>query len=274
MEFIKDNETLRGYLGNVIAEAPGESSYYAKVLPWLKAAEQWLINEIIGTYLPTLVAREQSDAFKAAASATAQYAMYLTVPSLDLVLTANGYAVASNENIAPASKERVDRLRESLLAGRDQSIDQLLLQLLQSKEWRQTEQGRWFTGSVFMRPGDVSPDCSYSNFINFRDKVEPHEQSLVGKTLSQELWSALLGRRHSNPLPADTQLVQGVKSMLSALAQGKEITNRWEAVSRIVEYIKAHAADFPEWEKSPTAQLYQPNATFFENKKNSTGYWW
>lgn len=41
------------------------------------------------------------------------------LPLLDLVLTANGFAVVSNENLAPASKDRVQSLRSSLLALSD-----------------------------------------------------------------------------------------------------------------------------------------------------------
>lgn len=36
------------------------------------------------------------------------------VPSLDLVLTPNGFGIVSNQNVAPASRDRVARLIASL----------------------------------------------------------------------------------------------------------------------------------------------------------------
>lgn len=48
------------------------------------------------------------------------------IPSLDLVLTPNGFGVVSTQNIAPASKERVDRLIGSLADYRDECIGNIL----------------------------------------------------------------------------------------------------------------------------------------------------
>ena len=46
------------------------------------------------------------------------------VPHLDLILTPNGFGIVNNSNIAPASKERVERLIASLLSNRDDEIEE------------------------------------------------------------------------------------------------------------------------------------------------------
>ena len=38
----------------------------------------------------------------------------IAIPSLDLVLTTNGFGIVSNQNVVPASRERVDALISSL----------------------------------------------------------------------------------------------------------------------------------------------------------------
>ena len=47
-----------------------------------------------------------------------------TIPHLDLILTPNGFGIVNNYNIAPASKERVERLIASLLSNRDDEIEE------------------------------------------------------------------------------------------------------------------------------------------------------
>ena len=50
----------------------------------------------------------------------------LAIPHLDLVLTDNGFGVVSNQNVAPASAERVNRLIQQVQQSLDDTIDELL----------------------------------------------------------------------------------------------------------------------------------------------------
>lgn len=45
------------------------------------------------------------------------------IPHLDIILTPNGFGIVNNSNIAPASKERVERLINSLLDNLDNEIE-------------------------------------------------------------------------------------------------------------------------------------------------------
>ena len=56
------------------------------------------------------------------------------VPQLDLILTANGFGVVSNQNVAPASRERVNALIEQLRIDESEAFDMLLAELLQN-DW-------------------------------------------------------------------------------------------------------------------------------------------
>lgn len=69
-------------------------------------------------------------------------AAYEALPSLDLILTDSGFAVVSNQNLAPASRERVAALRESLRQQASDARDLLLISLFQDEEWRETDQFR------------------------------------------------------------------------------------------------------------------------------------
>lgn len=58
-----------------------------------------------------------------------KHALYLAIPSLDLVLTNNGFGVVNARDIAPAIPERVNRLRQQCYNDADRAFDQLLVYL-------------------------------------------------------------------------------------------------------------------------------------------------
>lgn len=60
------------------------------------------------------------------------------IPHLDLALTENGFGVVSNQNQAPASSERVNRLRQQVQFSLDDSIDDLLDYLRGNELWVNT----------------------------------------------------------------------------------------------------------------------------------------
>lgn len=53
-------------------------------------------------------------------------ALYDAIPQLDLVLTNNGFGIVSTSQVAPASAERIERLRRSCELKRDKCFDVLL----------------------------------------------------------------------------------------------------------------------------------------------------
>ena len=111
--------------------------------------------------------------------------MRQAVPSLDLVLTPNGFGIVSNSNIAPASKERVERLITSLESERDNYIEQLLPLLVQNSEWRDTEQYRFFASTLFPNI-TLATLCGYhkerwKHYLGLK-----HRASFIEQQLSEE----------------------------------------------------------------------------------------
>lgn len=70
------------------------------------------------------------DDVKDAAEAFVCYsASYEAIPALDLIATPNGFAVVNNQNLAPASKERVAALRESYRQSKSRYVSSLIVLL-------------------------------------------------------------------------------------------------------------------------------------------------
>ena len=118
-------------------------------------------------------------------------ALRRAIPSLDLVLTPNGFGVVSNQNIAPASKERVDRLIGSLADYRDDCIANLLLLLSRESDWLGSVQASFFGETLF--PDLAITDqvkgtgSKWERYLALRPTILDIEASLAEEFFSPEL---------------------------------------------------------------------------------------
>ena len=99
MTLIQNETEMRRYIPNAFTTVKGETPLLQKLTP---SAELWLKQYFTGGVMFEAV---QS----LATHIVVNEAMRQAVPSLDLVLTPNGFGIVSNSNIAPASKERVEK---------------------------------------------------------------------------------------------------------------------------------------------------------------------
>ena len=136
-KLINNDDTLRHYLPNVFATVKGEVSLFDKVKVDIDLAENWVIETFVSTKtFNTICGYADDNPIKIiTAKLVASEALRRAIPSLDLVLTPNGFGVVSNQNVAPASKERVDRLIASLAGYRDECIANLLPALVGASQW-------------------------------------------------------------------------------------------------------------------------------------------
>ena len=201
--------------------------------------------------------------------------MRQAVPSLDLVLTPNGFGIVSNSNIAPASKERVDRLIASLEETRDNYIELLLPQLVQSEEWRGTEQYRFFASTLFPNIS-LANLCGYhtnrwKHYLGLKHRASFIEQQLSEEYISTAQMNAL---RNVNFLatatPVQSIIIYALRNIVVDRLTGSH-KDYSTTLLDIVNTLRSHPEEFPEWHASPTAALFTPPV--FENKKENKGYW-
>lgn len=143
---IPDNNVLLQFVPNVLKSVQGETLLFDKITPHLEVAEAWLtttfLSEAVLAELPTRDATNKLLHY--ARMAVVAEAMLHAVPQLDLVLTPNGFGVVSNTNIAPASKERVERLLLSLEKMRDDTLSVLLPLLANTEAWATSDPCQYF----------------------------------------------------------------------------------------------------------------------------------
>lgn len=129
----------------------GGEEIYKGVYPYLQPAYWRLKNEL----KVELMNNKCAPYFRRAVYATAAYN---ALPTLDLVATPNGFGVVSNQNIAPASKERVAAFRESLRQYKSDSKDQCLERYYQEAISQTTDQ-KTTDGQGGFEYVQISPDA-------------------------------------------------------------------------------------------------------------------
>ena len=137
MRLVTSNEQLTALLPNIQVTVQGEVPLYEKLSPFLALAEKWLIEEFTSDRtFSTICGYVNDNPTKVLATQVVVYeAFRRAIPHLDVILTPNGFGIVSNTNIAPASKERINRLLDTLLENRDAAISQVLSILPAETGW-------------------------------------------------------------------------------------------------------------------------------------------
>lgn len=276
-------ELIQATLPNILPAVEGEKSVYEKLQPFLAEAERWAKNTFTGdTVWQILEQRSDSDTTKQVLQLLVVHdAFARAIPNLDLILTPNGFGIVSNTNIAPASKDRVERLIDSILDNRDDDISLLLDELPKIEGWISTSQGEYFTATLFTtlsitrtlpKPDNYRTRWDYYQFLH--EKLVVIEKEIADKYVSPELISALRTEQFSLAAASlRKKIIPSLKALELLLLRNPEEYRKicHNELTMIVDIIRKYPDDFPEWHSSSTAQLYDP--PIFENQKKSTGYW-
>lgn len=284
-KLITTNEQLNALLPNIAVPVEGETPLIDKLAPFLVAAEKWVCDVFTSQpVFDTICSLAEDDSLRAATTQVVIYeAFRRALPHLDVILTPNGFGIVSNTNVAPASKERITRLLDTLLDNRDAAISQVLSLLCAETRWRDTEQAKFFRATMFPDTSLAerfprSSESRWEQYINLRSRLIPIEEEIAVQFLSQPLMHELRGEVLSGHFLTDTHRhicrvlraveVDCLKSDNAHLTlSGK--THR--TLTQLVEIVRSNPDLFPQWHYSDTAQLYNP--PIFENKKESMGYW-
>lgn len=284
-KLITTNEQLNALLPNIAVSVEGETPLIDKLAPFLVAAEKWVCDVFTSQpVFDTICSLAEDDSLRAATTQVVIYeAFRRALPHLDVILTPNGFGIVSNTNVAPASKERITRLLNTLLDNRDAAISQLLSLLCAETLWRDTEQGKFFASTLFpnLDVTDIFPRSDggrWEQYRKLRLALIPIEEHIAEQFLSQPLMQELRGEVLSGHFLTDTH--QHICRVLRAVevdclqADTGHLALSPKAhrtLTHLVEIVRSNPALFPQWHYSDTAKLYNP--PIFENEKSSKGFW-
>ena len=196
-KLITNDTDLRRYIPNQVVAVKGEASLFYKIAYWLDTAEQWIfVTFCPESVVDAILADKSLSALHTSLSAVAAHrALADAIPSLDLVQTVNGFAVVSNQNLAPASRDRVDRLIAAHRSQRDTAISALIPLLAEAHAWRDTPQCDYFRATLFPTPAHIRPLASgaatWERYEELHPAIAAAEDRLAAEYISPELMQRL-----------------------------------------------------------------------------------
>lgn len=240
----------------------------------LDVAQCALVEDIIGTDLETILeARNNDDSrlLKMCQRVIAVEAFLKSIPEMDLVLTDSGFGVISNQDVAPASKERVANLTAGLQNKLDEAKDRLVTYLMASDrysdDWRGTEQfarlsdGLILTFAEFKDVAVYNPRTAaayphtWEEFLRLNAALNVALTSDAASYISLEYAEEILEKIRDGEtiIPNEKKLLQSLKIGIAAIALGDRETGIREII-KACAFMKANEDDFPTYNNSTAAQ--------------------
>lgn len=195
------------------------------------------------------------------------------IPQLDLVLTPTGFGVVSNQNVAPASRDRVEALTNSVNRLSLDCLTELLSRIEKHPLWHLRE---WICRGVLWTPADFmklsNPPRNLDEWSATVDRARDAAGAIeerLGKEMAEAIFQMMLRRNNEKPMLTESRLVGYARAAVVAVMEGTD-PDRRRALSNLERYAIRHVDDWPEFAESPEykAHLIEP----YENEKNSPGY--
>lgn len=276
MKLITTDEQLRSHIPNIIASVKGEVPFIERLALFLDLAEDWVKTTFTSeSTFNTICGYTDSNNIKILCSRlVVADALRRAIPSLDIVLTPNGFGVVNTSNLAPASKPRVDRLVGSMLAHRDDCIASLLPEIVGASKWLASDRADFFGATLFPDLGICdavggATGSRWEKYLELRSQVIDLEASLAEEWFSPELMSALRSENlRGNLTGKRSEIVKQVKAQVVGYLRSGSFNSR--RLADIVNYIRLNPESFSEWHKSESAKLFAPPV--FRNEKKASGY--
>ncbi len=275
-KLITTDAQLRAHIPNIIASVKGEVPFIERLALFLDLAEDWVKTTFTSeSTFNTICGYTDSNNIKILCSRlVVADALRRAIPSLDIVLTPNGFGVVNTSNLAPASKPRVDRLVGSMLAHRDDCIAALLPELVGASKWLVSDRATFFGATLFpdfslIEASGPIQGSKWERYLELRSQVIDLEASLAEEWFSPELMSALRSENLRGDLTEQrSEIVRQVKAQVVGYLRSGSFNSR--RLVDIVNFIRLNAESFEEWHKSDTAKLFAPPV--FRNEKKASGY--
>lgn len=190
------------------------------------------------------------------------------IPQLDLVLTPTGFGVVSNQNVVPASAERVRTLRAQLVRQRDIYFDDILDFARPFVDWSESAEGRRLFGRLFWRADQMrSFGVANPARSDLAERIPDIDYAAgeISRRLSPELYEALcLAESRDSVTPMQSIVITMWRQATVAHARHDGSYNGF--VDQMLRFVESSLDDFPEYRDS---QTYQANHfSRYENKKD------
>lgn len=256
----------------VTAAASPTSGIFDSMPVYFARAEQVATEQYLGRETVEKASPELLGALK---KFICLYGFLLAIPSLDLVLTETGFGVVSNQNVAPASVDRVRNLTESLMTASGHAIEQCV-ELCRGTAWADTIQAKRFISRLIycsdQLPLIAIHPATRAKLVEMTGKFSIIERS-ISMLISEELRQRLLQGLRRNDLDEQEQvlmvyLTEYYASYLTYMEMKQPISN-WLKVP-VLRFLDENLEHFEIYKNSLTYKARMSNP--YENRHDDTCY--
>ncbi len=197
------------------------------------------------------------------------------IPSLDLVLTATGFGVVSNNTTAPASKDRVAALTNSLERCRDIELDALVITLQKSDVgWADDAVSRSVVYSLYWAARQMAlyahSSATRKQLATSRPSISMAEEIIRSKISSHYFDSLIEAERTNTVGVADGEIIHHLRMGIGGyLYNGGEHYLR-RLLERMLETLITNIDKYPVFAESDAYRASQ--VTPYENDKDKPTY--
>lgn len=241
-----DSELIRKTIPNIQFEVEGETPLPEKLAPFIQSAKDWIESEYLG---PDDFLNEGDNA--RALRIVIMKAFADAVPSLDLVVTPTGFGVVNTETVAPASKERIERLIQAFHRKVDDDLEILLEFCHQYPEWRESDRGKYFC-TTFLSGFRDWRRMAFDSFDAMRTEAMHVEALMEEQCFGHDLMTRLRDEFNSRKPYTCHPLADAVRSAVMDVVYRINkplIPTLWHKCRPILENLKKCPDYYDIWKK-------------------------
>lgn len=211
---------------------------FSDLKPYCNSAELWIKNKVLGATLYNFVdalgeapAGTDIDLLQLCMNIIGNHAYWDAIPFLDVVHTNSGFGVINSNNKAPASKERVERLREQCLIRRDNEVENLITFLEQNaayhENWKGSPVYSLLTDCLIITADQMkiygSWEGTRTQFLSLKPKLVHFTMVKLQPVFSRDLIESLIEKQRDGDLAADElSVIELMKHSLGSLVNKNE----------------------------------------------------
>lgn len=254
-----------------------DSSIYDSMETYLRNAEYRMKTTVLGEPLYSVVQDLPEELIRQMELVVSLQAFIEGIPFIDLILTETGFGIVSNTNLAPASKDRVDRLQKQAKDVLENAIDALIIELNASafrEKWAEGAAYEGFTSLLYWTAEELrtyagKPDAHRSMLMEFRPHIAAAQQ-IIAKYISRDYLKELIEKRQKNETDGKVKLIMAtLRQITGYLLQGMDMVADKE-LAFLVNLMECNPGDFPTYINSEEYKL--KHSPVYENKKEDSVY--
>ena len=198
------------------------------------------------------------------------------MPGLDLVLTATGFGIVNNQNLSPASRDRVEALRKSVRQCADDALDAIIMGLIGNKEWAESAYAKMLVNSLFYSAAQLrdyagKPDAHRADLAALRPMISEAEE-IIRRNISAVMFVHLVQQIRSAALSDfETLLIWTLCNAVGFFInkQGDAFKNELQTAMNLMEN---NINEYPVYQNSEAYKV--KHFEYYKNEKDDSCYFW